>query len=302
MNKFFTYFSGTIYSVKECLLTWKKPKIYPILTFIISFMMLLAPVQFSFVTVPVETVIKQVPNVELVLDSVADELNSKNIDVSIKEGVLEIEQEYQSYLEGFTIYIGSDFNTYPEIDEKKAQKTDNLLIIGKDKFYSRYYDRNSKSISSLSGTYKRVGNFSFDDIYECEDEMEFQSIVGGFLKAIYLSNSSYNLITWAIIIEIFNLIYVLMFGFLLLYINKKGNRDYKLTYGQSFLTLMGSLTLPAFVSTIIGMINFKWFTISYIILVLIRLMRLSFAQLSRNPSYNQLEIEEDPDDFELKFK
>ena len=41
--------------------------------------------------------------------------------------------------------------------------------------------------------------------------------------------------------------------------------------------------------------------IAYIILVVIRLMRMSFAQISRNPVYNQLEIDEDPDDFELKF-
>lgn len=299
--KFFTFFSGTIYSVKQCLLTWKKPKWYPILAFIISFIMLLAPIQFSFITVPIDTIVNQVPTLEVVLGSVAKDLESKNIEIIIDEGRLTSSNEYQNYLEGFSIYLDTKLEEYPGIDKEKSQETDNILVMEENKFYARYYDRKNNKLMSLSGTLDRVGHFSFDELNNCSDEGKFHALVGGFLKAIYISNSIYNLITWTLIIEIFNLVYILIFGFLLLYINRKGNRDYKLTYGQSFLTLMSSLTLPSFISTIIGMLNFKWFTISYIILVLIRLMRLSFAQISRNPAYNQIEDVEDPDNFELNF-
>ena len=84
--------------------------------------------------------------------------------------------------------------------------------------------------------------------------------------------------------------------------NSKGNRDYKLTYGQSVLTLMGSLIFPTLLASIIGMISFAYFTLSYIVLALIRLFMICFTQLSRNPKYNQLETHESDEDFELKFK
>ena len=301
MKKFFEYFSGTIYSIKQCLLTWKKPKWYPILTFIIGFLMLLAPIQFSFVTVPIETVVNQVPEIKNVFSSLASDLELKNIEIEIKDGRLDTDVEYQIYIEEFTIYLNTNLEEYPEIDTKIEKETDNILVMEDNKFYARQYDRKNNKLLSLSGTFDRVSHFSFKDLNDCKDENQYHAMLGGFLKAIYMSNSIYNLITWSFIIEVFNLVYVLIFGFLLLYINKKGVRDYKLTYGQSFLTLMASLTLPAFISTWVGMINFKWFTITYIILLLIRLFRLSFAQISRNPAYNQLEVEEDPDNFELRL-
>ena len=61
MKKFFIYFSGVLYSVKECLLTWKMPKRYPIIAFILSFFMLFSPIQFGFLFTPTSSLINQVP-------------------------------------------------------------------------------------------------------------------------------------------------------------------------------------------------------------------------------------------------
>lgn len=306
MNNFFTYFSGVVYSVKQCLLTWKKPKRYPIFAFIISCIMLLAPVQFSFINTPIDTIVNQIPNIEVVLSNAAIDLNSKNIEVKIENNKVVTSENYQKYIDGFMVYIGIDFEEYPEVDQKEKKDTDNIIIFDESYFYARYTyraDNNDyQGISVLSGNYSKVNSFNFNEIYECKNDKQVYLVVGTFLNYIYLTNSSNNLLSWTFIIEIFNLLFILIGGFLLLYINKKGNRDYKLTYGQSFLTVMGSLVLPAFLATIIGMFSFSFFTITYVVVAFIRLIRLCYAQLSSNTKYNQLEVQEDPNNFELNLK
>ena len=98
----------------------------------------------------------------------------------------------------------------------------------------------------------------------------------------------------------FNLVFILMGSFILLYCNKKGRRDYKLTYGQTFLTVMASLILPSTLAAIIGMFSFSLFTISYVLVAFIRLIAMCYTQLINNDSYNQLETKEQPN-YELKF-
>ena len=84
--------------------------------------------------------------------------------------------------------------------------------------------------------------------------------------------------------------------------NSKGNRDYKLSYVQCFFTLMGSLIFPSLFATILGFINIELFTLSYIILLLVRLFMMCSIQLNGNRKYNQLEKEVKDEDFKLEFK
>lgn len=308
MKNFFLYLSGAFYSIKQCMLTWKKPKKYPIFIFIISFIMLLAPIQFNLMSTPTETLINQIPNIEVVLKDVSLDLNAKNIEVKIENDKLVTSSTYENYLDGFMIYIGINLDEYPEIQEKEASQTDNLIIFGETRFYARYVNRTKLGIQDgdpqvLSGYYNMSNSFDFNLIYQVQDNNEeVYSLVGTFLKTVYLTNWGYNLIIWVFIIEMVNLLYLLLGSFLLLLFNSKGNRDYKLTYGQSFLTLMGSLILPSLLASIIGMINFSYFTLSYVVIALIRLFMLCYSQLSRNPKYNQIEVKIEDEDFELNFK
>lgn len=307
MKNFFLYFSGAFYSVKECLLTWKKPKKYPIIIFFISFFMLLSPIQYNMLSISEKTLIEEIPKIEVVLKEVALDLNEKEINVKIENNKLICDSTYQKNIEGYMVVIGIDYEEYPEVVINKIQETDNIIVFGNERFYARSIERNERNVlentRTLSGTYNLANTFEFSLIYENKDNInEIYNIVGTLLKTIFLSNSGSNLIFWVLIIEIFNLLFLLIGGFILLFFNIKGNRDYKLNYGQSFLTMMGSLIFPSLISTIIGMINFSYFTISYILLSVIRLFMLCYAQLSKNQKYNQLDIQVKDETFELKFK
>ena len=103
MKNFLEYFSGTIYSMKQCLLTWKKKKRYPVLVFIIAFIMLLTPVQFNFISTPTKTIMNQIPKIEVVLKQVALDLKDKNIEVKIENNKIVTSQEYQGVYEGYNV-------------------------------------------------------------------------------------------------------------------------------------------------------------------------------------------------------
>ena len=306
MKNFFLYLSGVLYSTKQNLLTWKYPKIYPLLILLISFIMLLSPIQFNMMSTSSEVLINDLPHIEEVLKSVSIDLKEKNIDVKIENDQINIQEPYQNYIEGYTIYIGVDLKEYPEVSNLEVQKTDNLVVFGNDRFYARYIERNERNVlentRTLSGTYIRSNSFDFDYIYEKKDNNEeLHSIIGTLLKMIFLSNSGSNLIFWILIIETYNLIFLLVGSFLLLLFNIKGNRDYKLNYSQSFFTIMGSLIFPSLITSFIGMISFKYFALSYVLLSLIRLFMLCFYQISKNTKYNQLKTSVKDEDFELNF-
>ena len=89
MKKFLEYFSGVLYSVKECMKTWKMPKKYPIIVFIISFFMLLSPIQFNMYSTPSESLINQIPHINDVLKDVAIDLNNQGINVEIKDNKIQ---------------------------------------------------------------------------------------------------------------------------------------------------------------------------------------------------------------------
>lgn len=307
MKNFLIYFSGVLYSVKQCMLTWKKPKKYPIFVFIISFFMLLTPIQFNMISTPKEALINQIVNIDKVLRDVAIDLNNNEIEVEIKDNKITTSKPYKNEVGGYTIYIGVKLDGYEEVIKDKPQVSDNIIYFGENDFYARYVDRSDlgieQGISTLVGTYSKSNTFSFNSLYEVkDDDAKVYNLVGSLLKSIYLTNSGYNMIIWVFIIEMINLLYMLIGGFILLFANKKGNRDYKLTYGQSFLTMMGSVIFPSMIASIIGMINFSYFTISYLLLALIRLFMLCFSQISFNKKYNQIEEVEDIDKFELNFK
>ena len=307
MKKFLIYFSGVLYSVKECMLTWKKPRKYPIFVFIISFFMLLTPIQFNMISTPKEALINQIVNIDKVLRDVAIDLNNNEIEVEIKDNKITTSKPYKNEVGGYTIYIGVKLDGYEEVIKDKPQVSDNIIYFGENDFYARYVDRSDlgieQGISTLVGSYSKSNTFSFNSLYEVkDDDTKVYNLVGSLLKSIYLTNSGYNMIIWVFIIEMINLLYMLIGGFILLFANKKGNRDYKLTYGQSFLTMMGSVIFPSMIASIIGMINFSYFTISYLLLALIRLFMLCFSQISFNKKYNQIEEVEDIDKFELNFK
>lgn len=306
MKNFFLYLSGVLYSTKQNLLTWKHPKRYPLLILLISFIMLLSPIQFNMMSTSSEVLINDLPHIEEVLKSVSIDLKEKNIDVKIENDQINIQEPYQNYIEGYTIYIGVDLKEYPEVSNLEVQKTDNLVVFGNDRFYARYIERNERNVlentRTLSGTYIRSNSFDFDYIYENKDNNEeLHSIIGTLLKMIFLSNSGSNLIFWILIIETYNLIFLLVGSFLLLLFNIKGNRDYKLNYSQSFFTIMGSLIFPSLITSFIGMISFKYFALSYVLLSLIRLFMLCFYQISKNNKYNQLKTNIKDEDFELNF-
>ena len=307
MKKFLEYFSGVLYSVKECMKTWKMPKKYPIIVFILSFFMLLSPIQFNMVSTPIESLMNQIPHINDVLKDVAIDLNNQGIVVEIKDNKIHASKPYNCVINGYTIYIGVNLDGYEEVIVNKPQASDNIIYFGEDNFYARYVDRTDLGIkkgeSTLAGTYNKSNSFNFNSLYEVKDsDDKVYNLVGSLLKTIYLTNSGYNTVLWVFIIEMINLLYMLIGGFVLLFANKKGNRDYKLTYGQCFLTLMGSILFPSMIASIIGMINFSYFTISYILLALIRLFMICYSQISANKKYNQIEVIEDENKFELNFK
>lgn len=307
MKDFFIYLSGCLYSVIECLKTWKKPKRYPIIIFIISFIMLLTPIQSNMLSTPTESLINQIPNIQVVLKDLAIELNSQNIQVSIENNKLNTTSKYETVINNYYIYIGIDLEEYPLINSNEVSDKDSFIMFGENRFYARYTSRTElntlEGANTLSGYYNKLNNFDFNSIYEVKDnDSELNNLVGSFLKMIYLSNSGFNTIIWVFIIEMINLLYLLLGTFILLFTNKKGNRDYRLTYGQGFLTLMGSLIFPSLISSIIGVINFRWFMITYVLLAFIRLFMLCLAQISRNDKYNQIENKIKDEDFELNFK
>lgn len=268
--------------------------------------MLLSPIQFNMMSTSSEVLINDLPHIEEVLKSVSIDLKEKNIDVKIENDQINIQEPYQNYIEGYTIYIGVDLKEYPEVSNLEVQKTDNLVVFGNDRFYARYIERNERNVlentRTLSGTYIRSNSFDFDYIYEKKNNNEeLHSIIGTLLKMIFLSNSGSNLIFWILIIETYNLIFLLVGSFLLLLFNIKGNRDYKLNYSQSFFTIMGSLIFPSLITSFIGMMSFKYFALSYVLLSLIRLFMLCFYQISKNNKYNQLKTNIKDEDFELNF-
>lgn len=306
MKKFFIYFSGVLYSVKECLLTWKMPKRYPIIAFILSFFILFSPIQFDLLATPTSVLINQVPNIQYVLKDVAIDLNNKNIDAKIENNKIVCSEKYEAIINGYKVLIGVTLEEYPEVEKNNPKDSDNLIVFGEETFYARFVERTDLGIETntmtLTGDYSKSNSFTFNTIYQVKDnEDSVYNVVGSFLKTIYLSNSVYYTVIWLFIIEMFNLLFMLLGAFVLLFANNKGNRDYKLTYGQCFLTMMGAMVFPSMISAIIGMINFSYFTMSYIILSLIRLFMLCFAQISKNEKYNQIK-KEDSDNLELNFK
>ena len=269
--------------------------------------MLLSPIQYSMVSVTKETLLNEIPKVEIVLKETAVDLNSNNIEVKIENNKLMYSSTYQNYIEGYTIYIGDDYQEYPKVLDNEIQKTDNIIIFGETTFYARYitrnYDNKVTDTQSITGTYKLTNTFNFNLIFEnIDNDQEIYNLVGALLRAIFLSNTSSNLIFWVLIIEMFNLLYILLGAFLLFFFNRRGNRDYKLTYWQVFLTVMGSLFFPSLVSSFVGMINFSYFTICYVLLAIIRLFMLCFIQLSKNNKYDQLKVHVSDENFTLNFK
>ena len=165
MKNFLIYLSGALYSVSECLKTWKKPKKYPVLVFIFSFIMLLTPIQNNMLSTPKETVLNQIPNIQIVLRDLAIELNENNIQVNIKDNKLNCTSTYEGVIDNFYVYVGKDLQEYPEVNKTTKGEKDNLLVLGTNRFYARYVDRTEldteNGISVLSGYYNKINNFDF---------------------------------------------------------------------------------------------------------------------------------------------
>ena len=307
MKNFFTYLSGCVYSSNECLKTWKKPKKYPFIILFITFFMLLAPLQFDLLATTKEEVVKMAPRVVEVFKEVSNELNDGNIEVKVKDNKLDYSSTYESYILDYDVKIGIEIKELPEVNSNLKQKTDNFIYFTDDYFYLRYVERDTNNIEVdtkiISGNYSMSNSFEFKDIYENQnDDTKAYNIVGTLLKGFYVSNWSTDSVIYGLIYEMINMIYLLIGGFLLWLFNSKGNRDYKLSYVQCFYSLMGSLIFPSLFAVIIGMINIELFTLSYIVLLLIRLFMMCSIQLNRNPKYNQLPKEIKDEDFKLDFK
>lgn len=307
MKKFFTYLSGCVYSSKECLKTWKMPKRYPFIILIITFFMLLAPLQFDVLNTSKDDLINMSYNINEAFKDLSIELKDKNIEVEIKDNKLECSEIYETFILDYDIKIGKEIKELPKVNTNLKEKTDNFIYFTDNYFYLRYVERDQNNIeintNIISGNYTMSNSFTFNDIYEVrEDENKVYNIVGTYLKGIYVSNWSTDSVIYGLIYEMINLIYMLLGAFILYLFNSKGNRDYKLSYVQCFFTLMGSLIFPSLFATILGFINIELFTLSYIILLLIRLFMMCSIQLNGNRKYNQLEKEIKDEDFKLEFK
>lgn len=307
MKKFFTYLSGCVYSSNECLKTWKMPKRYPFIILIITFFMLLAPLQFDLLNTSKDELIKMAPSVNEVFKEISVDLNENNIEVKIEENKLNNSDVYESYVLNYDIKIGIEISELPKVNSNLKQKSDNFIYFTESYFYLRYVERDENNIevntNIISGNYSMSNSFDFKDIYEArEDDNKVYNIVGTLLRGFYVSNWSSDSVIYGLIYEMINMVYLLLGGFILWLFNSKGNRDYKLSYVQCFFSLMGSLIFPSLFATIIGMINIELFTLSYIILLLIRLFMMCSIQINGNPKYNQLPKEIKDEDFKLDFK
>ena len=185
MKNFLEYLSGTIYSMRQCFLTWKMKRKYPILVFILGFIMLLTPVQFNFISTPTKTIMNQIPKIEVVLKQVALDLKDKNIEVKIENNKLVTSQEYQAAYEGYSVYIGSNLKEYPEV-ENTPKELDNVIVFNESTFYARYVNRENNNVSSnvLSGSYSKANGFNFEDINTAKDEVEKYNVIGALLEIL----------------------------------------------------------------------------------------------------------------------
>ena len=298
MKKFFTYLSGCVYSSKECLKTWKMPKRYPFIILILTFFMLLAPLQFDVLNTSKEELI----NMSYKIDEVFKELS-----IELKDNKLEYSESYETIILDYDIKIGKEIKEIPEVNSNLKDKSDNFIYFLDNNFYLRYVERDSNNVeiktNIIGGNYSMSNSFNFNDIYEVrEDGNKVYNIVGTYLKGVYVSNWSSDSVIYGLIYEMINMIYMLLGAFVLYLFNSKGNRDYKLSYVQCFFTLMGSLIFPSLFATILGFINIELFTLSYIILLLVRLFMMCSIQLNGNRKYDQLEKEVKDEDFKLEFK
>lgn len=307
MKKFFTYLSGCVYSSNECLKTWKMPKRYPFIILIITFFMLLAPLQFDLLNTSKKDLIDMSYKIDEVFKDLSIELNNKNIDVEIKDNKLEYSEIYETFVLDYDVKIGKEIKELPKVNSNLKTKTDNFIYFTDNYFYLRYVERDKNNIevntNIISGNYSMSNSFSFNDIYEVrEDNEKVYNKVGTYLKGVYVSNWRSDSVIYGLIYEMINLIYLLLGSFVLYLFNSKGNRDYKLSYAQCFFTLMGSLIFASLLATILGFINIELFTISYIVLLLIRLFMMCTIQLNKDTKYNQLPKEIKDEDFKLDFK
>lgn len=302
MKKRLFFIATTLYSNAQVVRTSIKSVWYAIFAFIVSSIMLLAPVSISRVTTSGESLASTFGTSEYMLYDFIIDMSEKGVTCSIENGkfscagnqltqkeftnvLVEDEKEYK-----YTFVLLDNDYDYETVNEEVAQDNDNLVYFGEDTFFIRKATRTKdgalESSLTLTGSYKYVGNFDFEDVkIRSADESSARSYLhtmySDFLYSVSLSDFVAILLVWFILSVIVSLICVLSGGFIIYYGNKKGNLADEYGFKGSLKITCNLLLLPAILSVLIGLFMPESVIITAPIIFFIRAFVIYRAQFTR---------------------
>jgi len=298
MNNFLQFAARALFDNKLVSQSHLKPKRYAFFIFIISIFMMLSPVAYSFVAFDATSYTETYVNVVDVFADVTYTMHNEGNVVSISDGTLSSANGAKTFVSnGYTVYIDTDLVELPEVSDTVASPTDSFVCFNSNIYYMRYVTRDTDGKllkkSTDSGTYNNLNGFSFETVYAKvatlstseADEMIYAETLS-FLQGIYISNLAPTLLIWIIFIVAIDFIVVGLSAFIMLFINQRGKRNYRLTYMDCVRVLNSSLILPALIAAFVGMITFSFYMITYLAVYFVRLFILFAVQFSKNEKYN----------------
>ncbi len=302
MKKKLFFIATTLYSNAQAVRSSIKSVGYAIFAFVVSSIMLLAPISISRVTTSGESLTKTFGTSEYMLYEFIMDLNNKGTTCSVnngkfscagnqlieKEFITIVEQDGKEYKYAFVV-LDDDYD-YKTVNEEEAQDNDNLVYFGEDTFYLRKATRNKngdlESSLTLTGSYKYVGNFDFENVTtrssnETSARAYLHTIYSDFLYSVSLSDFSAILLIWFILAIIVLLICVLSGGFIIYYGNKKGNLADEYGFRGSLKIACNLLLMPAILSVLVGLFMPESVIITAPIIFFIRTFVIYRAQFTK---------------------
>lgn len=298
MNNFLQFLSRVFFDNKMVMQSHLKPKRYTFFILVISIFMMLSPVAYSFVAFDSTSYTVTYENIVDVFEDVTYTMHNENNAVTISDNRLSSENGAKTFVSnGYTVYIDTDLVELPTVSDTVASATDSFVCFNSNIFYVRYVTRDDNGLlvkkSTDSGTYNNLNGFSFEAIYDSVatlDSSAASEVIYGetltFLQGIYISNFAPTLLMWIIFVIAIDFVVVGLAAFLLLFVNQRGKRNYRLTFSDSVRALISSLILPAFLAALVGMVSFSFYLITYLVVFFVRIFTLYSMQFSKSEKYD----------------
>lgn len=205
MKKKLFFIATTLYNNAQAVRCSIKSAWYAFIAFIVSCLMLIAPVSISKFTTTGEAIMKNYPQSSLAIYELIEELDENNITCKIKNNKFSCDsvlnkKEYvydipisETKNVRYTIVLLDDDYQYQDekLNHDIKQDNDNLIYFGKKHFHIREAVRTKEgkleSSVSTSGNYKHCEGFTFQNVTDYIDQIERQykdSYNGDELKAL----------------------------------------------------------------------------------------------------------------------